>query len=114
MSSGPGDGGRMGDTFAGETFLMLAAEGRLVVGSEQADALIAGLERTLGVLRERQRLLDIWRRMPEKNVDNLPQDLAESVIHAVFDDQLSPGGTERATRELPKYVAALRMARRAS
>lgn len=104
----------MGDTFAGETFLMLAAEGRLVVGSEQADALIAGLERTLGVLRERQRLLDIWRRMPEKNVDDLPPDLAESVIHAVFDDQLSAGGTERASRELPKYVAALRMARRSS
>jgi hypothetical protein len=104
----------MGDTFAGETFLILAAEGRLVVGRERADALIASLERTLDVLHERQRLLEIWRRMPEKNVDDLPPDLADSVIHAVFDDQLSPGGLERAARELPKYVAALRMARRNS
>ena len=104
----------MSDTFAGETFLILAAEGRLVVGPEQADALIAGLETTLGVVRERQRLLEIWRRMPEQNVDNLPADLAESVIHVVFDDQLAPGGIERAARELPKYVTALRMARRSS
>lgn len=104
----------MTDTFAGETFLILAAEGRLVLGPERADALIAGLERTLGVLHERQRLLEIWRQMPEKNVDDLPRDVAESVIDAVFDDQLSPGRLDRAARELPKYITALRMARRSS
>ncbi|GLY00714.1 MULTISPECIES: hypothetical protein [Actinoplanes] len=100
----------MGDEFAGETFLALANEGRLVVAPEQADALIAGLEQTIAVLNERLRLLDLWQRSP--SLAEMPPAMADTVVDVVFDDQLCPGRIERAARELPKYVAALRTARR--
>ena len=101
----------MGDEFAGETFLTLAGEGRLVVAPERADALIADLERTIAILTERLRVADHWRRNPESSLDTLPPALAETVVEAVFGEQLSPGRTERVVRELPKYIAALRVAR---
>jgi hypothetical protein len=100
----------MGDEFAGEIFLTLADEGRLVVASEQADSLIAGLEETIAVLNERLNVLDLWRRTP--CLDGMPLAMSGAVVDTVFADQLCPGRIERAARELPKYVAALRLARR--
>jgi hypothetical protein len=97
--------------FAGELFLHLAVEGRLVVDAGRADQLIAELEETLAVLRARQRVLEVWRKHAPA-IESLPPDLAESVVDAVFADQLAPGRLEQATRELPKYVAALKAARR--
>jgi hypothetical protein len=101
----------MGDEFAGDTFLALAGDGRLVVGPERADALIADLERTIAILTERLAALDRWQRTTRPCLDDLSPELAETVVDAVFGDQLSPGRTERVIRELPKYVAALRAAR---
>ena len=98
--------------FAGELFLALATEGRLVVDAARADRRIADLEQTLAVLRTRLRVLQVWRAHPAPVIDDLPPDVAESVVDAVFADQLAPGRIERATRELPKYVAALKAARR--
>jgi hypothetical protein len=97
--------------FAGELFLHLAAEGRLVVDAGRADQLIADLEQTLAVLRERQQVLEQWRKHAPA-IESLPPEVAESVVDAVFADQLAPGRLEQATRELPKYVAALKAARR--
>ena len=74
--------------------------------------MIADLEQTLAVLRTRLRVLQVWRAHPAPVIDDLPPDVAESVVDAVFADQLAPGRIERATRELPKYVAALKAARR--
>jgi hypothetical protein len=107
--TGRSDGGT---EFAGELFLALATEGRLVVDAARADRMIADLEQTLAVLRTRLRVLEVWRGHPAPTIEDLPPELAESVVDAVFADQLAPGRTERATRELPKYVAALRAARR--
>ena len=97
--------------FAGELFLNLAEQGRLVVDASRADRLIADLEATLAVLRARLRMLEAWRARPAP-IDSLPPEFADSVVDAVFADQLAPGRLERASRELPKYVAALRAARR--
>ena len=98
--------------FAGELFLALATEGRLVVDAARADRLIADLEQTLAVVRTRLRVLELWHADPAPTIDDLPLDVAESVVDAVFADQMAPGRLERATRELPKYVAALKAARR--
>ena len=98
--------------FAGELFLHLAAEGRLVVEAGQADRMIADLEATLAVLRARLRVLELWRADPRPRIECLPPELADSVVDAVFADQLAPGRIEQAARELPKYVEALRAARR--
>ncbi|WP_067495033.1 hypothetical protein [Actinoplanes sp. TFC3] len=98
--------------FAGELFLTLAAEGRLVVDSARADAVISGLERTLSLARARLRVLRIWQHAPAQRVDELPRELADDVVDAVFADQLAPGRLEEAVTELPKYIEAMRQARR--
>ncbi|GIF44556.1 hypothetical protein Axi01nite_88670 [Actinoplanes xinjiangensis] len=103
-------GAGLSDEFAGEIFLTLANEGRLVVASEEADSLIAGLEETIAILNERLSVLDLWRRTP--GLDRMPPVVSGAVVDTVFVDQLCPGRIERAARELPKYVAALRLARR--
>ncbi|AGL14111.1 hypothetical protein [Actinoplanes sp. N902-109] len=98
--------------FAGELFLTLAAEGRLVVDSVRADEAIAALERTLSAARARLRVLRIWQHAPAQRVNDLPLELADDVVDAVFADQLAPGRLEQAVVELPKYIEALRQARR--
>ena len=100
-----------GPDFAGELFLTLATEGRLVVDSQRADALIADLEQTLAVLHARLRVLEVWHQHPAPTIEKLPSEVAETVVDAVFVDQLAPGRLERAAVELPKYVAALKAAR---
>ncbi|MGA5300908.1 hypothetical protein ACPCHT_13325 [Nucisporomicrobium flavum] len=97
--------------FAGELFLTLAAEGRLVVDPVRADQAIAGLERTLSLIRARLRILRIWQHSPPQRVDELPDELANDVVDAMFADQLAPGRLEQAVTELPKYIEALRRAR---
>ncbi|MEU8662214.1 hypothetical protein [Actinoplanes philippinensis] len=100
----------MSDEFAGEIFLTLANEGRLIVAPDEADSLIAGLEETIAILNQRLTLLDLWRRAP--GLDEMPPAVSGAMVDTVFADQLCPGRIERAARELPKYVAALRLARR--
>jgi hypothetical protein len=98
--------------FAGELFLTLATEGRLVIDPGRADELIADLEQTLDVLRARLRVLEVWQHDPAPAIGKLPAEVAETVVDAVFADQLAPGRLARAAVELPKYVAALKVARR--
>ncbi|MEV6600244.1 hypothetical protein AB0M36_25855 [Actinoplanes sp. NPDC051346] len=103
-----------GDTsplpFAGELFLTLATEGRLVVDAACADKVIADLERTLAQIRSRLRVIRIWQQLPARRVGELPDELMQDVVDAVFVDQLAPGQLERAATELPKYIQALRRA----
>jgi hypothetical protein len=99
--------------FAGELFLTLAAEGRLVLDATAADPVIADLEQTLEAVTRRLELLTIWRQNPGLAMDCLPPDIAASLTDTAFLDQLTPGRLERAVVELPKYIAALRMASRA-
>lgn len=96
--------------FAGELFLDLAAQGRLVVDAVRADEVIAGLEGTLAQIRARLRVIRIWEQLPAQRVAELPAELVQDVVDAVFVDQLAPGQLERAAAELPKYIAALRRA----
>ena len=103
-----------GDTpplpFAGELFLSLAADGRLVVDAVRADEIIASLESTLARVRSRLRVIRIWQELPGRRVDELPGELVQDVVDAVFVDQLAPGQLEQAATELPKYIEALRLA----
>jgi hypothetical protein len=97
--------------FAGDLFLTLAAEGRLVLDPVSADEIIAGLERTLAMIRARLRVIRLWEQLPDRRLDELPGALADDVVDAVFVDQLAPGQLQRAVDELPKYIEALRQAR---
>jgi hypothetical protein len=108
----PDDADPHGD-FAGELFLRLADQGRLVVDAERADRLIADLEGTMVLLAARLHVLRSWQRSPS-SLDDVDPALADTVVDALFADQLAPGRLERAVRELPKYLAALRIARRES
>ena len=98
--------------WTGELFLSLATEGRLVVDAARADEMIADLEVTLDMITARLRVLRIWQDEPGPTVDDLPPQLAQSLIDVVFAEQLAPGQLERAEAELPKYIRALRVARR--
>lgn len=100
------------EPFAGDLFMTLAADGRLTLDADRADELIAELERTLAAITTRLQMVQIWQRMSAPTVDELPDELAQPVVDAVFVDQLAPGRLERAVHELPKYIRALRVARR--
>jgi hypothetical protein len=100
------------EPFAGDLFMSLASQGRLVIDAVRADEMIADLDRTLDMINTRLRLVQIWRQLPEVAVDQLPEELSQSVVDAVFVDQLAPGQLERAAHELPKYIQALQVARR--
>ncbi|MBU2668196.1 hypothetical protein KOI35_32260 [Actinoplanes bogorensis] len=96
------------DPFAGELFRSLAAEGRLRLDPGQADAAIESLERTLAEVRTRLRLLQRRREASPGEAG----ELSDQTVDAIFADQLAPGRLELATVEIPKYVEALRLARR--
>jgi hypothetical protein len=100
------------DVFAGDLFLALAAEGRLVVDADRADQVIADLEATMSLVTARVRLLELWRRLSGPVLDDLGVDVERTVIDTIFADQLAPGRLEEALRELPKYVEAFKAARR--
>jgi hypothetical protein len=110
LTVGPGDAPV---AFAGDLFMTLAIDGRLVVDPVRADALMLDLERTLDRIASRLRLLRTWQHLGQPAVDQLPEDISQTFIDAVFADQLAPGQLERAVDELPKYIKALRLARRA-
>jgi hypothetical protein len=96
----------------GELLLTLADDGRLVLDAAHADEVIARLERTLSAVRARLRVIRLWQQAPTRRVEELPDELARFVVDAVFADQLAPDRLELATVELPKYIEALRRARR--
>jgi hypothetical protein len=98
--------------FAGLLFITLAAEGRLVLDAGRADELIAGLERTHSSVRTRLTILRQRQAGPAERVVELPDDASRDIVDAVFADQIAPGLLERANEEIPRYIEALRVARR--
>jgi hypothetical protein len=112
-----GDGGRVADgstreRFAGDLFLELAAKGWLVVEPAEAERVIAGLQRTLDVLRSRVRRLEVSRKLRDAAGDDIDPDVGRLVVDMVFAEQVTAGTWERALVELPKYIEAFRIAAR--
>ncbi|MFB9909013.1 hypothetical protein [Allokutzneria oryzae] len=95
------------EPFIGDLLLDLAREGRLVLAPALADELISDLERTLDVVGERARQVESVRRAPP----GIPREHPDSVVDALFVEQVAPRRMERALSELPKYVEALHLAR---
>jgi hypothetical protein len=98
--------GSLVEPFVGDLFLALAAEGRLVIDADRADALVDDLSQTLAQVQARLRLVRIWHELPR------PAPLTPALVDAAFTDQLAPGRLEEAVRELPKYIEAVQAARR--
>jgi hypothetical protein len=98
--------GSVAEPFAGDLFRALAADGRLVIDADRADVLLDGLSQTLAQVEARLRLVRIWHELPR------PAPLTPALVDAAFTDQLAPGRLEEAARELPKYIEAVRAARR--
>jgi hypothetical protein len=93
------------DGFAGDLFLALARDGKLVLDPAQAEQVIAELQRTLDVVHDRLRIL-----ASRPTVDHPV--CSQFAVDALFADQIAPGQMERALDELPKYIRALRIAGR--
>jgi hypothetical protein len=91
--------------FAGDLFLALAKDGRLVVDPGQAELVVAELEGTLDVVRDRLGMIAI-----QPPVGHPP--VGQRTIDALFAEQIAPGQMERALYELPKYIQAFRIAGR--
>lgn len=100
-----------GSPFAGELFLTLATEGRLVLDAAAADRAIADLQRSLDTVRARLEAARRWNDCAERRVANLHGKGAEDVVDGVFIGLTAPGLLEQAATELPKYLEALRVAR---
>jgi hypothetical protein len=111
MVSASGDDALPGvPTFAGDVFLALAAQGRLVLDADEADEAIEGLERTLELVGRRVQLLEAWRsRTADPDFAGV---VSQSIVDVVFAEVVAPGRLERALQELPKYLEAMRLAKR--
>lgn len=95
--------------FAGDLLLELARQGRLVLDAAAADEAIERLEWTLSLVIARLRIVRRYRQW----VGPAPADLTDdAAVDALFAELLAPGRLERAAVELPKYIEALRHARR--
>ncbi|CCH32479.1 hypothetical protein ABZ816_23925 [Actinosynnema sp. NPDC047251] len=94
--------------FVGDLLLELAREGRLVLSPEQADRVVAELERTLEVIRVRVRRAELSRRL--RQAGGIGPEVDRLAVDAVFAGQIAADTWERALVELPKYVEAFRIA----
>lgn len=103
-STGPVDG------FAGDLFLRLANEGWLVVAPEQAEAIIADLERTLAEVRARLRKAELSATLLEAADGDVDPDVDRLIVECAFAGQIAADRWEQALVELPKYITAFRIA----
>ncbi|MET8759970.1 hypothetical protein [Lentzea sp. NPDC004782] len=98
-------------TYRGDLMLSLAEDGKLTIEVAEADELIAGIERTLSLLRLREWGLQAWRHPSWRECGGHDPSIEQFVVDAAFFEQVTPGGLEAALRELPKYLNAFRIAR---
>ncbi|MGM1063888.1 hypothetical protein [Saccharothrix sp. Mg75] len=113
----PGDEGAVPfprEEFGGDLFLLLAADGRLVLEPAEADRIIAGLKRTLDVVADRLRMVDLLRDVPLDKLRRLHPGLDRVVADAAFEEQVTGGHLRRTLHELPKYIEALELAKRSA
>lgn len=106
------DGGAGREPFAGDLVLRLAAEGWLVLSPEQADRIIADLERTLADVRSCLRRAELSRKLRDMtdSVTDLAADVDRLVVDSAFAGQIAADRWEQALVELPKYIQAFRIA----
>ncbi|MFT7839909.1 hypothetical protein Q5530_27525 [Saccharothrix sp. BKS2] len=98
--------------FAGDLFLQLATDGRLVLEPAEADRVIAGLEWALEEVTGRLRVADLLRGTSLPELRRVDAGLEQAVVDAVFDEQVADGGLRRALDELPKYILAFQKAKK--
>lgn len=97
--------------FAGDLFLTLATDGRLVLDAAQADRVIADLEHTIELVSAQLCRAELAWRLPLSAVRELLPATEDLITSAAFAEQVCPGGFERALDELAKYVQAFKIAK---
>lgn len=102
------DGGSGHEPFAGDLVLRLADEGWLVMPPDQAERVIAELERTLAEVRSCLRRAELSRKLLD--VADVAVDVDRLVVDSVFAGQIAADRWEQALVELPKYIQAFRIA----
>ena len=96
------------EPFAGDLVLRLADEGWLVLPPEQAERLIAEIERTLADVRSCLRRAELSRKLLD--VADIAADVDRLVVDSAFMGQIAADRWEQALVELPKYIQAFRIA----
>jgi hypothetical protein len=97
--------------FAGDLFLELANDGRLVLDAAQADRVIAELEHTIELVSAQLCRAELAWRLPLAAVRELLPATEGLITNAAFVEQVCPGQFERALDELAKYVKAFKIAK---
>lgn len=108
----PGNEDHQPVAFAGDLFLELAADGRLVLDAELADRVIADLERTIALVEAQLHRAEIAKALKITGVRALLPMSEHAIVDAAFVEQMAPGRRERGRAELLKYLEAIRRARR--
>ncbi|WP_447002012.1 hypothetical protein ACRAKI_19925 [Saccharothrix isguenensis] len=98
--------------FAGDLYLRLAVDGRLVLEPAEADRVIEGLERTLDAITEHLEVIDLLRGTALGDLRRAHPRVERVVVDAVFHEQVTGGRLRRALDELPKYIEAFQRAKR--
>jgi len=100
------------EPFAGDLFLRLATEGWLVLPPEQAESIIADLERTLAEVRALLRKAELSRALRDAGAGgvDLEPDVERLIVECAFAGQIAADRWEQALVELPKYIQAFRIA----
>lgn len=106
-----GDEHGVGVLFAGDLFLALAADGRLVLDAAQADRIIADLEHTIDLVSAQLCRAELALRLPLAAVRELLPATERLITSAAVAEQVFPGQYERALDELAKYVRAFKIAK---
>lgn len=97
--------------FSGDLVLRLAQEGRIAIDEETADSLIEELTTTLNAVSMHATVLRAQLRPSWPTISKLYPAIAQLCAEALRQEHQSPGCTELALRELPKYIAALQVAK---
>lgn len=100
--------------FAGDLFLALAADGRLVLDPVEADRMIAELERTIELVSAQLCRVELAWRLRLVGVRELLPATERTIIDAAFLEQVSPGRFEHVLDELAKYLRAFKIAKKAT
>lgn len=102
------DEGAGHEPFAGDLVLRLAVEGWLVLPPEQAERVVAELERTLAEVRSRLRKAELSRKLLA--AADVAADVDRLVVDSAFTGQIAAYRWVQALVELPKYIKAFRIA----
>lgn len=99
--------------FAGDLFLSLASRGMFVLEPRSADRFIAQMSAALDQVRVRCGLIKLLGGNPVGSLAAEDEVAEQALFDIAFAEQVAPGRLDQAMVELPKYIQAFEIAKKA-